>query len=172
MLKSILNKKWRHFGAAGLFAGISLLVPRKKKVILVFPVPRAPSQGAAPLAGFPYGDGTDYLDAIGMISRCKSICRKTKAMLFFYTPWVPPGVRRFVRNFNCFYTCCHNSGAVFYDGNPVKVALKSVLFAIACVRFRLNFFRFRLDAQLFYGGLKLLGRFRVIDLKTMPWSDH
>lgn len=159
------------------------------------------------MVGFPYGDGTDYRDTIGMISRCKNIYRKTKAMLFFYTPypgtplyayavksgfkppetlegwgdysltgfrapWVPPGVRRFVRNFNCFYTYYHNSGAVFYDRNPVKVALKSVLFAIAYVRFRLNFFRFQLDAELFYGVLKLLDKFRVIDLKSMPWADY
>lgn len=159
------------------------------------------------MAGFPVGDGTDYLDTTAMITRCKNEYSKTQGMVFYYTPylgtpmyqqaidngfnppktlegwashsltefknpWLTEEARRYIRNYNCFYFYYYQMGSIFYSRNKFKMVAKSMLYLWCKARFKLNFFKYQYDAELFYRLLKFLDKVGLFNLGTSPWTEY
>jgi hypothetical protein len=63
-------------------------------------------------------------------------------------------------------------GSIFYSRNKFKMVAKSMLYLWCKARFKLNFFKYQYDAELFYRLLKFLDKVGLFNLGTSPWTEY
>ncbi|VVB90293.1 Radical SAM superfamily protein [uncultured archaeon] len=90
----------------------------------------------------------------------------------FKSPWLTKGAKKFIRNYVCFYFKYHSKTTIYSDDNIVKISIKTILYSLIDIRFKTNFFKYQIDAEIFYNLLKILDKMGIIDLSIELWNDY